>query len=263
MLLRRCAIVASLFAIFTAMSASAMAQSPQPGAAQPAVAAAPSPAVQAPKIDQAAIVKKANDATGFDVDARIKHWREDLDRIEQAMRDPKAGYKTLNDFRAALFALRSDAEAFWKKLEPALASAADNVQALPPAPAQDQAPEPEQSATYRAETNAYHAYLNSARGALDGTQSRISKALGHLLDIRRSRVASNLFQRSPGTFSPETWLSAPGQILELTAKVRGAVATWWGLAGRRSNSSSGGLGLCDVAWLERYRLGRRAQAEAL
>ena len=227
MLLRRCAIVASLFAIFTAMSASAMAQNPQPGAAQPAAAAAPSPAVQAPKINQAAIVKKASDATGIEVDARIKHWREDLDRIEQAMRDPKAAYATLNDLRTALFALRSDAEAFWKKLEPALASAADNVQALPPAPAQDQAPEPEQSAIYRAETNAYHAYLNSARGALDGTHSRISKALGHLLDIRRSRVASNLFQRSPGTFLPETWLSAPGQILELTAKVQGAVAAWW------------------------------------
>ncbi len=229
MLLRRCAIVGSLFAIFTVMSASAMAQSPLPlpGAAQPAAPAAPSPAVQAPKINQAAIVKKANDATGFDVDARIKHWREDLDRIEQAMRDPKADYKTLNDFRTALFALRSDAEAFWKKLEPALASAADNVQTLPPAPAQDQAAEPEQSAIYRAETNAYHAYLNSARGALDGTHNRISKALGHLLDIRRSRVASNLFQRSPGTFLPDTWLSAPGQILELTAKVRGAVAAWW------------------------------------
>jgi potassium efflux system protein len=227
MLLRRCAIVASLFVIFTAVSASAMAQSPQPGAAQPAAAAAPSPAVQAPKIDQAAIVRKANDAVGLDIDVKIKSWRGELDRIEQAMRDPKAAYATLNDLRTALFALRSDAEAFWKKLEPALASAADNVQALPPAPAQDQAPEPEQSAIYRAETNAYHAYLNSARGALDGTQSRISKALGHLLDIRRSRVASNLFQRSPGTFSPETWLSAPGQILELTAKVRGAAAAWW------------------------------------
>ena len=229
MLLRRCAIVGSLFAIFTVMSVGAMAQGPLPlpGAAQPAAPAAPSPAVQAPKIDQAAIVKKANDATGIDVDARIKHWREDLDRIEQAMRDPKADYKTLNDFRTALFALRSDAEAFWKKLEPALASAADNVQALPPAPAQDQAPEPEQSAIYRAETNAYHAYLSSARGALDGTNNRISKALGHLLDIRRSRVASSLFQRSPGTFLPDTWLSAPGQILELTAKVRGAVAAWW------------------------------------
>ena len=143
------------------------------------------------------------------------------------MRDPKAAYATLNDLRAALFALRSDAEAFWKKLEPALASAADNVQALPPAPAQDQAPEPEQSATYRAETNAYHAYLNSAHGALDSAQNRIGKLLGHLLDIRRSRMTSNLLQRSPGAFFPETWEAAPRQILELITKVERALAGWW------------------------------------
>jgi potassium efflux system protein len=225
MLLRRCAIVCSLFAIFTVMGAGAMAQSPQAPAAQPAAPAAPSPAAQAPKADHAAIIKKANDAVGLDVDGRIKHWREELDRIEQGLHNTKADYKTLNDFRTALFALRAEAEEFWKKLEPALNSAADNVQALPPA-AQD-APEPEQAAAYRAETVAYHAYLNSTRGALDGTHNRINKLLGHLLDIRRSRVASNMLQRAPGAFYPETWLTAPGQILALTAKVRGAVAAWW------------------------------------
>ena len=36
-----------------------------------------------------------------------------------------------------------------------------------------------------------------------------------------------------------------------------------GGAGRRSNSPSGGPRLCDVAWLERHRIGWRSQAEAL
>ena len=225
MLLRRCAIVCSLFAIFTVMGAGAMAQSPQPPPRSPRRLPPPSPAAQAPKIDHAAILKKANDAVGLDVDGKVKHWREELDRVEQGLHNTKADYKALNDFRTALFGLRAEAEEFWKKLEPALNSAADNVQALPPAPAQDQ--EPEQAAAYRAETVAYHAYLDSVRGALDGTHSRINKALGHLLDIRRSRVASDLLQRVPGSFSPETWATAPGQILALTAKVRGAVAAWW------------------------------------
>ena len=142
MLLRRLAIVCSLFAIFTVMGAGAMAQNPQPAAAQPAPAAqlaAPSPAAQAPRVDHAAILKKANDAVGLDVDARVKHWREELDRVEQGLHNTKADYKALNDFRTALFGLRAEAEEFWKKLEPALNSASDNVQALPPAPAQDQA----------------------------------------------------------------------------------------------------------------------------
>ena len=234
MVVRRCAIVCSLFAIFSVLSMGAMAQSPLPlpGVSQPAPAAQPAapaatPAVQPLHIDQAALVKKANDATGLDIDATIKTWREGLDRIEQGMRDPKADYKALNDFRTELFKLRTDGEDFWKKLEPVLNSANDDVAALPAAPAQGEAPETEQAAIYRAETNAYHAYLASTHSTLDGTQNRIGKLLGHLVDIRRSRLASNLFQRSPGAFFPETWEAAPGQILELATKVRSAVVVWW------------------------------------
>jgi small-conductance mechanosensitive channel len=235
MVVRRCAIVSSLFAILTVLSGGAIAQVPLPlpGAAQPAAAAQPAtpapatPAAQPPHVDQAALVKKANDSAGVDIDAKIKGWREDLDRIEQGMRDPKADYKALNDYRTDLFKVRSDAEEFWKKLQPVLNSSNDEMQALPPAPAQGQAPEPEQAALYRAETTAYHSYLTSARGTLDSTNARIGKLLGHLLDVRRSRVTSNLFQRSPGAFFPETWESAPGQILELVTKVRSAVMNWW------------------------------------
>ena len=234
MVVRRCAIVCSLFAIFSVLSMGAMAQSPLPlpGVSQPAPAAQPAapaatPAVQPLHIDQAALVKKANDATGLDIDATIKTWRERLDRIEQGMRDPKADYKALNDFRTELFKLRTDGEDFWKKLEPVLNSANDDVAALPAAPAQGEAPETEQAAIYRAETNAYHAYLASTHSTLDGTQNRIGKLLGHLVDIRRSRLASNLFQRSPAAFLPETWEAAPGQILELATKVRSAVVVWW------------------------------------
>ncbi len=225
MFLRRCAIVASLFAIFSVIGMGAMAQAPQAEAQQPAPAA--QPAAQPPHIDQAAIAKKAKTATGIDIDAKIKSWREDLDRAEQRMHDPKTDYKILDDLRTELFNLRADAEAFWKQLEPALNSASDNLQALPPAPAQGQAPEPEQAALYRAETTAYHGYLNSARGSLDGTHSRITKLIGHLLDIRRSRVTSSLFQRSPGVFSLETWEKAPAQIVEAANKARHAVIDWW------------------------------------
>ncbi len=228
MFLRRCAIVASLFAILTVMGAAAMAQAPQAAAPQPAPAAQPAaPAAQPPRIDHAAVAKKASTSAGIDIDAKIQRWRENLDRIEQRMQEPKTDYRALDELRTELFNLRGDAEAFWKKLEPALNSANDNMQALPPAPAQGQEPEPDQAALYRAETTAYYGYLYSARGSLDGTQSRITKLIGHLLDIRRSRVTSNLFQRSPGVFSLQTWRNAHAQIMEVASKLQRAVIDWW------------------------------------
>ena len=236
-----------------------MAQSPLPlpGVSQPAPAAQPAapaatPAVQPPHIDQAALVKKANEATGLDIDAKIKSWRDELDRIEQGMRDPKADYKALNDFRTELFKLRTDGEEFWKKLEPVLNSANDDVQALPAAPAQGEAPETEQAAIYRAETNAYHAYLTSTRGTLDGTQNRIGKLLGHLLDIRRSRVSQQSVPALPGSvFSRDlgsrAWTN-PGAVDQGAQRRDCLVAR----PGARSNSFSGRRRPRAVGGFERF-----------
>ncbi len=237
MVVRHWAIVCSFFAMFAIMSASATAQvsltlpgTPPSTAAQPAAmpaTAAPQATPPAHQPDMAAVAKKAHDAAGLDIDAAVKSWRTNLDRIEQGIHDPKAGYAGLNAFRGELFKLRADAEDFWKKLEPVLNSAKDDVEALPPAPAQGQPPELEQAAISRAEANAYLAYLTQAHGALDSTQNRIGKLIGSILDIRRLRVTNNLFHRQSGAFFPETWKTAPGQILELATKVRGAAMGWW------------------------------------
>ncbi len=229
MFLRRCAILAPLFAILTVMAAGASAQAPQAGAAQsPAAVQTAAPAVKLPRVKPAVIAKKARKATGVNIDAKIKRWREALDQIEQRlMHDPKIGHRTLDGLRTELVSLRGDTGALLKKLEPALDTASDNLQALPPAPTQDQEPELGQAALYRAETTAYHAYLNSAHGSLEGMQSRITKLIGHLLDIRRSKLTSNLFQRTPGVFSLETWSKVPGQIMEALSRARFAVMEWW------------------------------------
>ncbi len=246
MVVRRGAIAVAVFAIFTLMSAGAGAQSPapQPGAAArrtsapaaapaaqpapaPAAPAAATPAPQTPKVDQAAIVKKANDAVGLAIDSRIKNWREELDRIEQGIHGPLGGSRELNEYRTRLLNVRADAEGFWKKLEPVLNSANENVQALAPAPAQNQAPEPEQAALYREETTAYEAYLISARGALDGTHARINSLLKHLLDIGFSNRAKSLAKRVPGIFSLETWKSAPADVFEVADKVHSTAVAWW------------------------------------
>jgi small-conductance mechanosensitive channel len=163
---------------------------------------------------------------GLDINAKIKGWRTELDRIEEALRDPALDYRRLNEFRTELFTLRADGETFWSKLQPLLSSADDEVRALPPAPAQGQ-PEMEQAAIARAEANARHTYLTSARSSLDGMHNRVNKLIGVILDIRRTRVTTNLFQRATGVFSQESWTAVPGQFLELAGKVPGRIADWW------------------------------------
>ncbi len=224
--------VSAIFAFVAATSFVAEAQTllPLNAAPKPAVPAqptAPAAPAQAHQVDMAAIIKKANDATGLNVEAKIKTWRGALERIEHGLQDPKLEYKALNDYRSQLLALRADGEAFWRKLEPALNSANEDLQALPPAPAQGQPPEIEQTATARQDASGYVSYLKSARSSLDETQNRINKLIGTILDIRRARVTNNLLQRMPGIFSAETWRGVPQQAQQVLEKVRGAIADWW------------------------------------
>ncbi len=258
MVVRHCAIVYSLFAIFTVMSAGAMAQAPLPllGAAQPAPAAQPpapaapaaaSQAVQPPHVDQAALVNKANAATGLDIDAEIKRWREDLERIEQGIHNSKAGYKPLLAYDEELHKLRADGEEFWTKLEPVLNSANEDLQVLPAPPAQGQAPELEQAAIYRAELTAYLAYLNSARATLDSTKGRITKLIAEALRARLSRINEFRFHRVPGAFLPGTWENAPGQIADLASQTFSAVNAWWSAQDRDQILPLAGVAL--ALWL--------------
>src|SRR5208282_3518464 len=112
-----------------------------PPSAQPAApASTAAPAAATPKIDTADLVKRANAATGFDIEATIKSWQKALDRLDEALRRPNLRYNDLNLYRDELLKLRSDTEDFWSKLEPPLTLIEDQVQKLPPAPAQGQPP---------------------------------------------------------------------------------------------------------------------------
>src|SRR5208283_746217 len=102
MSVRRWAFVCSVFALFIAMSAGAIAQSPlalpgtAPAAPPPAQPAAPAPAAAAPNIDTAGIVRRANQAAGVDIEAKIKSWQKALDRLEDTLRRPGLRYSDLN-----------------------------------------------------------------------------------------------------------------------------------------------------------------------
>src|SRR5664279_5978055 len=146
MVLRRWAIACFILAAFGFINGGAIAQDPAPQGQQPAAAPAQPAKPAAPQINTAEITKRANDTVGLDIQAHIKGWQKDLDRLEEALRKPNHSYSELNGYRDELVKLRTDGDEFWKKLEQPLSAIEEQVQKLPPVPAQDQPPEPEQGA---------------------------------------------------------------------------------------------------------------------
>src|SRR5262249_56397412 len=93
-------------------------------------------------------------------------WEPELDRLESALQKPRLRYSELNDLRDELQRLRAGIEDFWKRLEPPLAAAKDQVALLGPAPAAGQPPEPEQAALNRAGLNYLFGLLSAGQAAV-------------------------------------------------------------------------------------------------
>jgi potassium-dependent mechanosensitive channel len=213
-------------AIVSLVQGGAIAQSPAPQPAQPAAPAQPAKPV-VPQVDKAAIHKRANDSVGVDIDAKIKGWQTSLDKLEEGLRKPNQTYSSLDALRDDLLKLRADAEDFWKKLEPPLSSIEDQVQKLPPVPAQDQPPESEQAAQLRADLTYHLGLLKSARSSLDATHLRLNQQLNTLQDVRRKVFTSNLFAPVPGVYAAKTWQNVPDYASLAANKVQSVVTDWW------------------------------------
>ncbi len=227
MLLRQWIIASFVLTAAGFIGGGAIAQSPAPQGQQPAAAAAQPAKPAAPKADAAEITKRANDSVGVDIHAQIKGWQKELDRIEEALRKPNASYSDLNGYRDALVKLRANEEDFRTKLEPPLKVVEEQVEKLPPPPAQDQPPEPEQGAQLRAELTYQLGLFKSARSSLDADQTRISQLINTIQDIHRKNFTSNLFQPVPGVFSAQTWENVSDYASLAETRVEGMVSDWW------------------------------------
>ena len=227
MVLRRWFIACFVLAAFGFINGRAGAQNATPQGQQPAAAPAQPAKPAAPKINTAEITKRANDSVGVDIQAQIKGWQKELDHLEEVLRKPNQSYSDLNSSRDELLKLRADGEEFWKKLEAPLNSIEEQVQKLPPVPAQDQPPEPEQGAQLRADLNYHLGLFKSARSSLDTAQSRINQLFNTIQDIRRKNFTSNLFQPVPGVFSSSTWENVPDYASLAEARLEGIFKDWW------------------------------------
>jgi len=233
MVLRRWVIACFVLAAFGFIDGRAIAQAPTPPVAQTAAAPAQPAKPAAPQINTAEITKRANDSVGSDIQAQIKGWQKELDRLEEALRKPNNSYSDLNGYRDELVKLRADSEEFWKKIEQPLAAIEEQVQKLPPVPAQDQPPEPEQGAQLRAELNYQLGLFKSARSSLDAAQSRINQLLNTIQDIRRKNFTSNLFQPVPGVFSSSTWENVSDYASLAETRLEGMFKDWWNASDRQ------------------------------
>jgi potassium efflux system protein len=207
--------------------------SPNPSAASQAgsVPTAQAPAQPAgpagPQINIAEITARANRDVGVNIETAIKGWQHELDRLESALQKPRLRYSELNDLRDELQRVRAGIEDFWKRLEPPLAAAKDQVALLGPAPAAGQPPEPEQAALNRAGLNYLFGLLSAGQAAVHSANLRIDQLINTIQDIRRKNFTTSLLQPVPGIYSYQTWANLPDYVPSATSRVRDLLVEWW------------------------------------
>jgi small-conductance mechanosensitive channel len=207
--------------------------SPNPSAASQAgsVPTAQAPAQPAgpagPKINIAEITARANRDVGVNIETAINGWQHELDRLESALQKPRLRYSELNDLRDELQRVRAGIEDFWKRLEPPLAAAKDQVALLGPAPAAGQPPEPEQAALNRAGLNYLFGLLSAGQAAVHSANLRIDQLINTIQDIRRKNFTTSLLQPVPGIYSYQTWANLPDYVPSATSRVRDLLVEWW------------------------------------
>jgi small-conductance mechanosensitive channel len=207
--------------------------SPNPGAASQAgsVPTAQAPAQPAgpagPQINIAEITARANRDVGVNIETAINGWQHELDRLESALQKPRLRYSELNDLRDELQRVRAGIEDFWKRLEPPLAAAKDQVALLGPAPAAGQPPEPEQAALNRAGLNYLFGLLSAGQAAVHSANLRIDQLINTIQDIRRKNFTTSLLQPVPGIYSYQTWANLPDYVPSATSRVRDLLVEWW------------------------------------
>src|SRR5215471_3037412 len=207
--------------------------SPNPSAASQAgsVPTAQAPAQPAgpagPQINIAEITARANRDVGVNIETAINGWQHELDRLESALQKPRLRYSELNDLRDELQRVRAEIEDFWKRLQPPLAAAKDQVALLGPAPAAGQPPEPEQAALNRAGLNYLFGLLSAGQAAVHSANLRIDQLINTIQDIRRKNFTTSLLQPVPGIYSYQTWANLPDYVPSATNRVRDLLVEWW------------------------------------
>lgn len=201
---------------------------PQAGSPSGAQATAQPAKPSASPINTAEIIARANNSVGVDIEKKITGWQQELSRLESDLQKEGLRYSELNDLRDKLQGVRGEIGSFRTRLEPALATARDQVDLLGPAPAAGQPPEPDDVARIRADRTYYLGVLTGGQKEIDSANLRIDKLIDTIQDIRRKNFATRLLQPVPGIYSSATWSKVPDYVPSATYRVRDIMAGWWG-----------------------------------
>lgn len=225
----------ALIIILLANVLAASAQTPLPSLSLPTAPAqtpiAPSqptpPPQPAPQINMAEITDRANNEVGFNIQGIITEWQRDLDRIEKGLREPGLRYADMNAFRENLARIRKSIDEFGSKLRPRLDAMRAQVDRLGAAPAQGQAPEPEQAAKTRLELNYHLGIYTSALSAIDNGYFRIDQLINLIQDTRRQNFTNRLFEPVPNIFARSTWENTPANLASARDRIGEMLTNWW------------------------------------
>ena len=227
---------AALAVLTLAIGERAIAAEPKQPAAAAAQAGKPAPApthgdapaaAPAPAPHPAANYEEAARETGVDVNAKMRDWDADLDRIEADLDSKNLRSRDLDRNRERLDGIRDDIDGFLDNVRPRVDAFKAQVESLGPPPAKDQPDEPEALAKQREEWNATFGNLTVVKNAAEALRNRSTQMGGKLQDMRRRRFTERLFERVPEAHSPKIWMEAPGQIVYAIQQAGGAVANWW------------------------------------
>lgn len=157
----------------------------------------------------------------------VEGWSRDLDRARDYSRSALQTSERTERIRARVLAIRDEATAARDEAGAEAAAAQRLLDALGPSPAEDEAPEPDDVASNRAEFAERVQFYRARVAQAELTIARTGEILSALTELARAELLKDLFTAYPIPLAPDTIAAAAPAIGERFAALAHAPAEWW------------------------------------
>ena len=156
-----------------------------------------------------------NQQSNTDIRARLQTINSVFEYVETGITS-QSRRSELTRLRDAIEPLRNELGQIIERLEPRLAEIETRVKALGPVPAKEAPAEAESVASQRKQLGSQQAEIDGLIKQARVLATRGDQLAGRIEEVRRSRLADRLFERSMSILDPKLWLgaaqAAPGEI---------------------------------------------------
>jgi potassium efflux system protein len=160
-----------------------------------------------------------NQQSNADIRVRLETINSVFEYVETGITS-QSRRSELTRLRDAIEPLRNELGQIIERLEPRLAEIETRVKALGPAPAKDAPAEAENVANQRKQLGAQHAEIDGLMKQARVLATRGDQLAGRIEEVRRTRLADRLFERTMSILDPKLWL---GAIQAIPAEVNAAI----------------------------------------